>query len=443
MNKQLLRGPIYHPLCEDRYAFWPDGALVLDETGNISACGPWESLSETLDLRPLIQDPTFRQLPPDALLIPGFIDLHVHLPQFTVTGYPSPHLLTWLETFVFPTESKFQDPILAEKASCWFFHELLKNGTTTAAVFLTVHPGATALAFEAAQAAGIRCVMGQNLMDQNAPHSLLRPTQQLLEETEQLCHQWHLKENGRLHYAWMPRFALTSSPKILKGISSLREQYPSVYFHTHLSEQPQEIQAVLSLFPKAKDYTDIYGSFYLLRDKTLLAHGIHLSESESQRIQSAGSSLVHCPSSNFFLKSGRFKQEQMKSMGVPWGLGSDIGAGPEMSLFKVMKDAQYIQPNHHYTPHQLFYAATLGGAQALGQQDRLGNFTPGKAGDFVVIRPSLKSNYEKNDPSSPLPLTQETLENHLSRMIYLGDDRMIESTYVQGKCVYQSNLKDN
>lgn len=422
-GRKIFRGPLYHPLSKETWAYWPDALLVVGSSGKIEACGPWNSVqAEVYDSESVVQ------LLPGQLIIPGFIDLHVHLPQLGATGCQAPTLLEWLEQHIFSAEARFSDPLHAQAMAEWFFAELLRNGTTTAAVFLTLHSEATEIAFQVAERMGNRVIMGLNLMDRNAPAELVRPTETLLSETERLYHKWHGADENRIQYAWMPRFAISCSDELLSGIGRLRTQYPQAYCHTHLSEQPGEVAEVLKLFPEAKTYTDAYDRCGLLGERTLLAHGIHLSDSELDHLQAIGSSLVHCPSSNFFLKSGPFRLQAVIEKNLRWGLGSDVGAGPEMSLFKVMKDAQFMQQHWLVPLHTLFYAATLGGAEALQMADRLGNLVPGKEADFVILDCRHKSS---------LTLAPEhTLEELLSKLIYLGDDRLIAQTYVRGKRVY-------
>jgi len=436
LRPKLYRGSILHALNADELAFYPDGGLLVDENGRIEACNHWEVLQK--ELSTLEKRPGFgvMEFPPGSMLVPGFVDMHVHLPQMEVAGCQEQNLLSWLERHIFPAEARFTDPAHAKVVSEWFFEALLANGTTTASVFLTSHPEATQIAFETARELGNRVIMGQNLMDCHAPDALVRPTAQILAETEALSREWHGHDDYRLQYAWIPRFALTSTEELLTGIGELRTRYPEVYLHTHLSEQPGEIAAVKQQFPWARDYTQVYECFGLLGSKTILAHGIHLSEDELNRIQGCDASLAHCPSSNFFLKSGRFRLMEILTRGLRLGLGSDVGAGPELSMMKVMKDAQFMQADTLVSPQTLFYLATLGGAKGLSLEDRIGNFLPGKEADFIVLNSRKK-------PHIALPPTQntghpspESLEQLLSQAIYIGDDRWVTHTYIRGRTCY-------
>jgi guanine deaminase len=436
LSRRAYRGAILHALSADELAFFPDGGLIVNEAGRIEACDGWEKLLQGGKL----QGVEILEQAPGGLIVPGFVDMHVHLPQMEVAGCQEKDLLSWLDRHIFPAEAQFAEPAHAQAVSQWFFEALLANGTTTAAVFLTSHPEATQIAFETAERLGNRVVMGQNLMDCHAPSTLIRPTGQLLEETEALCRQWHGRDDGRIQYAWVPRFALTSTEALLKGIGQLRKRLPQVYLHTHLSEQSGEIAAVKQQFPWATDYTQVYEQFGLLGHKSILAHGIHLSSEELDRIKACDASLAHCPSSNFFLKSGRFKLMDILARGMRLGLGSDVGAGPELSMLKVMKDAQYMQADTLISPQTLFYLATLGGAKGLCMADRIGNFEPGKEADFIVLNQHGKPGITRPENNTNYTSVPESIEQLLSRPIYLGDERWVMDTYIRGRQCHSQNL---
>lgn len=427
------RGAVLHSLAEDSVRFLPDGGLLVDSQGRIVACDHWEAVQASLT------EATFEvvQLQSGRVLTPGFVDTHVHLPQMAVAGCQEKDLLSWLESHIFAEESRFADDAYAQRISEWFFNELLANGTTLANVFLTSHQSAARIAFETAERVGNRVVMGQNLMDRNGPESLLRPATQLLTETEQLCQEWHGRDQGRIQYAWVPRFAITSTEALLKGVGALRQRYPDVYLHTHLSEQLPEIEAVKLLFPTASDYTNVYEGYGLLGARTVLAHGVHLTDSELDRLKQQDCSLAHCPSSNFFLKSGRFPLQAVLGRQIRLGLGSDVGAGPDLSLLQVMKAAQFMQAEHLASLKTLFYLATLGGAKALDADHRVGNFLPGKEADFVILNLNARSALKHH--SMWTKLEQGDVDALLSALVYLGDDRLVDATFVRGRQVFQRN----
>lgn len=430
----IYRSAIYHALSDSQGDYWPDGALVVDSFGRVEACGSWAEV----EARYRNSDYALTVFPKGHLIMPGLVDMHVHLPQIKVTGRQKPRLMDWLDTHIFPAETRFAEPRHAEQVSRWFFRELLKNGTTTASVFTTVHREATRIAFETAEETGNRVIMGLNLMDCNVPDFLIRPTNELLADTEALYCDWHGRDDNRLLYAWLPRFAISCSDALMAGIGRLRQRYPDAYLHTHLSEQKDEVDAVLKLFPNADSYTNVYDSFGLLGSRTILAHGIYLDDSELSRIKHLDASLAHCPSANFFLHSGRFRWFGVQDKGIWVGLGSDVGAGPELNLFKVMKDAQYMQSTELkgrvIDCQNLIYHGTLGGAKALMLDDRIGNFLLGKEADFIVLNLLCKTGI-------PDDLADRDIETILSSLVFLGDDRLVTRTYIRGKQVYeQQNL---
>jgi guanine deaminase len=423
----IYRSAIMHMTDRETLVFYQDGGLIINEDGNIACCNSWEALASKIQQHyrtyPVIQ------LPPEALIIPGLIDLHTHLPQWDAIGWQAPTLTDWLDTAIFPVEMAFSEASYVSRITTIFLKQLLANGTTTAALFLTSHPEATTQVFKTATHIGNRLIMGQNLMDCNAPSALIQPAETLLAQTEVLYQQWDNAAGGRLKYAWMPRFALTSSETLLEGIGQLCKRYPKVYCHTHLSEQLSEIEAVLKQFPWANTYCDVYDRFGLLHQRSLLAHGIHLGKAEFSRLKETRSKLIHCPTSNFFLKSGEFKAEYIETCNIPYALGSDVAAGSELSLFQVMKSAQYRQTQFWFSPQQLFYAATLGGASALEMDDQLGNLANGKSADFIILNLD-------NKPGLISALTVENPEKLLSKLIYLGDDRLVVASIIQGQCCY-------
>lgn len=422
-RQRVFRGRIIQAPDWETLQHYPDGALWVDADGRIQACRHWQGLSGLPD------DVEVIELPVGHVILPGLVDMHVHLPQMAITGCQAPDLLTWLDQIVFAEEAKFADGAYARRISEWFFRELLRNGTTTAAVFLTVHPEACNIAFEVAERCGNRVIMGQNLMELNAPEALLRPATQLLAETEALCKRWHGRGEGRLRYAWMPRFALSCSEALLNGIGELRHKYPDVYLHTHLSEQPSEIEAVLQQFPNARSYTEVYERSGLLAARTILAHGIYLSDEELDTLREAGCGLAHCPSSNFFLKSGRFRLTNVLRKAVPFGLGSDVGAGPALSMLTVMRDMQFRQD----PVSALLYSATLGAAKALHLEKQIGSLVPGKEADFIIVNPFARRGFGVPPVSEALTIDPTNL---LSRLVYLGDEQMIAATYIRGRRVH-------
>lgn len=359
------------------------GALSVDESGQIYFCGDRKELDERVKSGQCRIEESFDL--GEKLILPGFVDTHLHLPQFGQTGKYGKHLLGWLDTFIFPEEAKFKDEKYAHKISEWFFEELLKNGTTTANIFTTIHKQACNAAFEVASKASIKAIMGKVIMNRNCPEYLSENSEDAIKDSVELMEKWHGHDNNRLLYAFIPRFAPSCTDDLLHAIGEQLKAFPQAYMHTHVSESKAEVEWVHELFPKAKSYTDVYASAGLLGPNSILAHAIHLTENDFKAICDTDSALAHCPSSNFFLKSGAFPFATCEEKQIRFGLGSDIGAGPQMSLFQVMKDGFYIQPDLWIEPAKLFYRATLGGAKALNLDKSTGSLDAGKDADFIIV----------------------------------------------------------
>ncbi|MCD4795937.1 MAG: amidohydrolase family protein, partial [Candidatus Cloacimonetes bacterium] len=277
----------------------------------------------------------------DHICIPGLIDAHVHLSQFYARGKHSPNLLHWLEKHIFPEELKSKDPEYARKIAEDFFSASIKNGTTTSVIYTAPFKQACDIAFETAEKKGIRAIIGKTMMDCNSPEYLAEDTETSFNESMELFEKWNKKTN-LLEYAFSPRFAPVCSSKLMKLIGNFAKKNDA-YIQTHLSENKEEIKWVNDLFPEYRNYTEVYGKHDLLSPKTLLGHAIHLNDDELSLIKNAGSKIVHCPDSNFFLKSGVLQFEKIKNAGIEFALASDVAAGTSLSMFNVMKMCCYRQ----------------------------------------------------------------------------------------------------
>jgi guanine deaminase len=395
-----------------------DGFLAVD-AGRIAGVGEWSR-------RP---DGDVVELGREAVIVPGFIDTHLHAPQLEMIGSYGGHLLEWLNRYTFPTEAKFADPKHARKVAKAFFAELLRNGTVAALVFSTIHAEATDIFFEEAERTGFRGIIGKTMMDRNAPEYLLEKARDSYEQSRTLLRKWH--NRGLLRYAVTPRFAPTSTPELLEAAGSLKKEFPDVYVQTHISENRNEVEWVHELFPEA-EYADVYDDYGLLSDRTVLAHGVHLSEEELDLLSRRGSRIAHCPNSNLFLGSGLFPLHRVLHAGVLVGLGTDIGAGTTPSMFAAMADAYKVQQvqNISLSPYHLWYMATLGGARVLSLEDETGSLERGKSADFLVL--SLNA-------TPLLALRSErasSIEDLLAALIFMGDDRAVRSAYIAGREVW-------
>lgn len=356
---------------------------------------------------------------PGRLLVPGFVDAHVHIPQIDIIGVSSQSLLDWLHEHVFPSEAACADPDVARDRARRSFRAMLAAGTTACAAYSSSHTRATEIAFEEAERAGVRAIIGKVLMDRDAPAALLQPADQALADTAALIERWSGAAGGRLQVAVTPRFSLSCSPELLRGAGALARRF-ACPIQTHLAENLSEVAAVQRTFPMHRDYTAVYEDAGLVGERSLLAHCIHLADDELDRLALAGATAVHCPDSNFYLRSGRFPLQRARDRGVPLALGSDVGAGTCHSIVEAMRLGSYTQ-QHGVDPGFLFYLATLGGARSLGWQDQIGNFLPGKQADFVVI-----------DAAALAPAVHSDPRTLLSCLIHRGQRADIEAVYIGG-----------
>ena len=408
-----------------------DGLLVL-ENGKIKDFGPYEQLREKYSAIEAIAYP-------DKLIMPGFIDTHIHYPQTAMVAAYGEQLLEWLSKYTFPTEAKFKDKNYAEEIAIVFLDELLKNGTTTALVFAAVFPESVDAFFEEAERRNLRMIAGKVMMNRNAPDFLLDTAQSSYDETKALIEKWHQK--GRLLYAVTPRFAITSTDEQLDLAGKLLSEFPDVYLHTHLSENVNEVQFVAELFPNSKGYLDVYDQAGLVKEKSIFAHGVQLTDQEFKRLSETKSAIAFCPTSNLFLGSGLFKLHKAKSSENPVkvGLGTDVGAGTSFSLLQTANEAYKVVQlqGQKLSSFQALFLATLGGARALSLEDKLGNFDIGKEADFIVLDPKATPAMALRNSDFPVKTLEDIADKAFAIMI-MGDDRTIEATYIMGEIAYQS-----
>jgi guanine deaminase len=372
-----------------------DGLLVIEQ-GIIRDFGNYEELKDKY------KDMKITHYP-NRVIMSGFIDTHIHYPQIGMIGAYGEQLLEWLNQYTFPTEGKFKDKNYAQEMASLFLDELLKNGTTTALVFCTVFPESVDAFFEEAQKRNLRMIAGKVMMNRNAPDFLRDTAETSYQDSKALIQKWHKKD--RLLYAVTPRFAITSTDEQLQLAGQLLKEYPDVYLHTHLSENVDEVKFVKELFPNAKGYLDVYDKVGLVKDKSIFAHGVQLTDEEFQRLSETKSAISFCPTSNLFLGSGLFKLNKAKSSSTPIkvGLGTDVGAGTSLSLLQTSNEAYKVVQlqGEKLSSFKALFLATLGGAKALSLADKLGNFAIGKEADFIVLNPQATPLMELRNPSLP------------------------------------------
>jgi len=420
MTARLIRGQIVTFNDEAQLQHEEKGVVVVSANGKVLWCGDYARLPSE-----------YRDLPVDdydrALVMPGFVDPHIHFPQYRMLAAPGRDLLDWLNRFTFPEEAKYADYEHAAAAAEVFLDRLVQHGTTSALVFSSSHKTCAEALFSAAHKRQMALGTGKTMMDCNAPDNVLDTPETSSIESDELIVKWHGK--GRLFYAITPRFAVTSSAEQLQVAGELIHRHPDLLMQTHLSENHAEIDFVVKKFPGTKDYTDVYDKFGLLGKSSLFAHGIHLSEREKARLAESGSAVVHCPTSNTFLGSGLFDLKTTAQAGVGVGLATDIAGGTSYSMLQTMAEAYKVAMLSGYKPDvtELYHMATLGNARLLHLNDETGSLEQGKWADIIVLDPQatpvLKSRNE---------LSQDIKDVLFSLMI-LGDDRAVTATYVAGR----------
>jgi guanine deaminase len=422
----LLRGRVLtfreDPGLDDNpasYAYVEDGAVLI-VSGKIANLGDYQSVRLSaaagaieVDHRP-------------NLILPGLIDTHIHFPQMQVIGSYGTQLLDWLNRYTFVEEQKFSEAEHAERIASAFVDELIRHGTTTAVSFCTVHKESAEAYFSEAARRNMRLIGGKVLMDRNAPEGLRDSPQSAYEDTRALIQKWHGK--GRALYAISPRFAITSTDAQLAVAQALVSEHPECYIQTHLSENHDEIALAKSLFPWARDYTDVYERYDLLGPKSLFGHCIHLGPREVQALASSRSVAVFCPTSNLFLGSGLYDRDCLMRSGVRMAIATDVGGGTNYSMLRTLDEGYKVLQlrGQKLSPFSSFYMATLGNARALGLEHSIGTLKEGTDADIVVLdaqaTPAMRLRYE----------TVQSLGEELFLLQTLGDDRAVAEVYVRG-----------
>ncbi len=383
MSEFAVRGAIFFATdapAQGRSAwqYLEDGVLVVAD-GRVAHVMGFEQFSELA----LASIPVREY--PGCLICPGFVDAHIHYAQTRIPASPAPELLQWLENHTFPEELRFSDAGYADEVAEEFLDELVRNGTTSALVYPTVHKTSAQRFFESAHARNLRMVAGKVLMDKNAPAGLLDGADCGYSDTGSLIREWH--GAGRQTYALVLRFACTSTHEQMRVCGRLIEEYPGMLFHTHLAETEEEIAWVLGMYPDAGDYLNVYETYGMVTEHSIFAHCVHLSDSECGRMADAGAAAVLCPTSNAFLGSGLARPVRLAQFNVASSLGTDIGGGTSFSMLQTM-NAMYGTAKlggEHLDGVQLFYLATLGGARGIGIDRHVGSFEVGKEADFVIL----------------------------------------------------------
>ena len=426
-----IRARLLTPLTAGGTRLEDDGLLAVDEHGRISRVGPWSvegaGGAQVTDLRPL-------------LLLPGLIDLHAHLPQLPNAGLGAGlDLLAWLERYIFPLERDF-DAEVARHLAPAAFRALAAAGTTTVVLYGAVYQDSVDVSFAAAEEHGIRAVIGKVMMDRLRYDPSVRDESVLelsLRQTEELIGRWHGRDDGRLQYAVSPRFALSCTPQMLSESAKLA-QAKGTYWQTHLAEDRDEIAEVGAMHPYAADYTDVYDRAGALGRRAIVAHAVHLSDREVARLVESGTRVAHCPASNLFLASGAMPLARYLEAGVAIGLGSDVAAGPELSLFGVMRAGAYTQSGLRtmlgeqrpsLAPLDWLRMASLDGARVLGLEQEIGSLETGKQADFICVDARLTDPLGGDANAAGV----DNAGDIMSRLIFRHRPDVVRGAWVRGR----------
>jgi len=425
----VLRARLLTPRAAGGTLHEPDALVAVDAAGRLSGVGPTsdhpELAAAAVDVRPWV-------------VMPGLVDLHAHLPQLPNAGVGfGMDLLAWLREYIFPLEREFDDAAAAEALAPAAFRAFASVGTTTALFYGAVFAPSLDAAFRAAEAHGIRAIIGKVMMDRVTYDESIDPStilERSLRESADLCARWHMADAGRLRYAFTPRFAVSCTADMLRESAALARS-TGAYWQTHVAEDRGEIAEVLRLFPEASDYVDVYDRAGGLGERTVLAHAIHLSGRELARLVETGTRVAHCPASNLFLASGVMPLSRYLAAGLVVGLGSDVAAGPDPSIFGAMRVGAYTQNalrivretgDRVLGPLEWLRIGTLEGARALGLDDLIGSVEAGKEADLIVVDPSL---------TAPMPGIGDDADPEalMSRLIFRAHPSMVRGAWVRGR----------
>jgi guanine deaminase len=371
-DRRIFKAVVMNPISPDRVETFNPGYLVVSG----------KSIQELThdDPRPRIRPAEFIDLG-SRTIVPGFVDTHVHLPQFPIMGISTGELLDWLKNFTYPEEARFADPDHATEVARQFFDALLANGTTTAAVYSSVHEAATDIAFSTAAGKGIRAFIGKVMMDRNVPDAVREGTEESIAASLRLFEKWDGAGNGRLRYVFTPRFAGSCSMELMRQVGTIAQER-GAFIQSHLSENLSEVAWIRTLFPAVPSYAGVYEAAGLLGERSIMGHCIHLSPEEVTLLSRSKTKVAFCPYSNRTLRSGTMPYARLRDAGLNIGLGTDVAGGPSLSMIdqidQAMQAAKISEP-------EALYLATLGGARSLGLGDRIGSFEAGKDADFVVM----------------------------------------------------------
>ncbi len=428
MTKQritIIRASIINPINFSEFKYYPDGVLIFDNEGYIIYIGEYKDI-------PFEYREQQVNHYPKSFILPGFIDCHTHIPQYDAMGLASDELLSWLDKYIFPLESKFAEQNYYTKIIDKFFDEAKSYGTTTICAFSSSHLKATDYAFESAKNSGIRAYIGKTMMDIGNQKKIISNTKQNIEDTIELIEKWHNKSYGLLNYILSPRYAGSCSLELMKHTNDLALKY-KLPIQTHIAENKTELEFIRQLFPRYDNYLHIYKEAGFLDSHTLFAHCIYLDDNEIEELSTSNCSIVHCPTSNIFLQSGFMQFFRLYSRNINICLGTDIAGGFSLSMLNetrsCIENSKILKiqgsQNQILSSANAIYLSTLGGAKALNIDNITGNFDFGKSADFIIISPDFEIN--------------DNPEQIISKIIYLCSSQKVDLTVVRGIKVWEKH----
>lgn len=364
-----------------------------------------------------------------CLIMPGFIDLHAHAPQYVFAGIGMDlQLLDWLDNYTFPAEAKYADKDYAFEKYSFFTNKLLTSATTRAVLFGTIHADSDLILAKLLEKTGLKILLGKVNMNRNSAPNLTETTQDSIEETERFVKE--LANFNNVKPIITPRFVPSCTADLMSALGEIAKKY-NLPIQSHLDENLGEIDWVAKLHPECSSYTDVYKKYGLLDDKTIMAHCVHVSEVEQKTLKENGTFIAHCPQSNVNLTSGvapavHYLQDNQKI-----GLGTDIAGGTTLSMFRAASDAirssklrfYYTKEDRALSVSEAFFMATKGGGEFFG---KVGSFENDFEFDAIVV-----------DDSSLGPTKVFSPAQRLERVLYQADERNIKAKFVEGRCIYE------
>ncbi|KAF9294944.1 hypothetical protein BGZ74_011031 [Mortierella antarctica] len=407
---KVFYGTIIHSLSLRQIEYIRRGLLIVDALGVIVRMDRNVAPNQLDRLLADVSRENVIVLNDDQFIIPGLIDTHIHAPQYSYCGNGHDiSLLRWLDTLIFPYESEFKDPSHARHIYTKSVARSLRNGTTSACWFATIHLEATKELVNVIREQGQRAYVGKVNMNQNSPASLTETTESSVTDTR----------------AFIEYVQTTNST----GPSELATEY-NLPIQSHLCETPHEIAFTRSLFPGSADYTSIYADHGLLTDRSIMAHCVHITDQELAMMKDRNAGVSHCPNSNFTIRSGMAHVRRMLDMDIKVALGTDVAGGTSPSILEALRSActcsVAVDAETTLRVPELFYLATMGGARVMGLEATVGNFAVGKEFDAVLVNTAVEN--------SPLDAFEhDSVESMFEKYLFMGDDRNNEKVYVQGK----------